>query len=349
MKALIPLAAAALALQAGGLATDYSAARTLKCSVETALELETTVFTMERDGEPLGGGFGAGGTSLEQRTVEESFRVLEHADGAPTKVRRAFETVQRKTASEMGGETSENEEQGPLQGVTLELALEDGEVAVEVVEGRKPDQEAVLQGHALTLAWDGLLPPGDAAEGESYDLEPQAILRALSLDLDGAYFPRPERAEGGADVQGGRDGNWRSSPGRRPSALRNLATAKWEGTATRKGEVEEDGVACVEIALKLKAEGELEAFSFGGGGPRGGRAAELPAGPAAADNTIEAELAGRLLFALEGRHPVLLELEGEVSTVRHGEFERNGSKMVTHSEQEGTLTLHARLAAEKEQ
>ena len=117
MKALIPCAAAALALQAGGLATDYSAARTLRCSVETALELETTVSTMERDGES-GPGFGAGATNLERRTVEETFRVVEHADGAPTKVRRAFETVQRKTASEVGGETNENEEQGPLQGVT---------------------------------------------------------------------------------------------------------------------------------------------------------------------------------------------------------------------------------------
>jgi hypothetical protein len=333
MKALIPLAASLAAL--GGASTDYTAPRTLRVLAETSLELETTAFTMERDGEPVEAGFG-GGSSLEERTVEQTFRVLAHEDGAPTKVQRAFETVERKTTSEMRGESTEHEEEGPLQGVTLELTLDGGEVEVEVVGGTAPKAESALKGHSLTLSFDALLAAGDAGGDEAFDLPAEAILTALALDLEDALFPRPETPEGGEGRRG--------FSGPRPSALRNLARAEWKGTATPRGEVEHEGVPCLELGLKLEAEGELEPFSFGGGSRRG-RMPEA-GGATAAENTITAKLEGRLLFAKEGRYPVLFEVEGSVSTVRDNDFERDGSTTHTHSEQEGTLTLRTRLSAE---
>jgi len=343
MKSLLLLASAStLAAAALGtsLQTDYTQTRSLVMTATTSLEMETTVSTMEVDGEPVDrGGFG-GGASLEERTVEQTYQVLAHSEGKPTKVRRAFGTVTRATTSETGDRTSEGGGDGPLAGVVLELTLEDGETAVEVVDGSEPDQESCLEGHGLTLAFDGLLPEGEVEADESWELSSEAIQRALGLDREDAYFPREEADQGD---EGGRRRGRRD----RGSALRSLIGAEWEGEATFQGETDHDGVACYAIGVEFEASGELpETGGFGRGG-RGGRALGLPAAPAA-ENTITAELEGRLLFSKEDGRPVLFEVEGSVSTVRDNEFERGESMMRMRSEQEGTLELRVEIAVESE-
>ena len=351
MKALLSLASLSLIavppIESADVATDYAREHTLRVTALTSLELETTAFEMTRDGEPVGGGFGGGGNaSLEERTVTQTYRVLERDEGSPTRVQRAFETVSRSTTSERGDQTFEGGGEGPLQGVTLELRLEDGELVTEVVDGDEPSEEAALEGHSLTLVLDGFLPEGSVEDGDSWDLESDVLLHALGLDMEQALFPPEERAEpeeGGE--RGGRRGGQRGGAPR-GSNLRPLTTATWSGKATFKGAGDHDGEDCVEIALELEAEGELPQRNAGGGGRRGGRMVGLAAGMPAAENTITCELEGSLLFSTEGGHPLLLELEGTVSTVSHNEFQRRESTMTMHTEQEGSLEIRVVLERE---
>jgi hypothetical protein len=353
MKALIflfvhfPLAALLLCAPAEMSGTDYSSKRTLNIVRSASLEMETTEFSIERDGEPIGSNFMGGSSSLEERTIEESFTVLEQTEGRPTRVRRAFETITRDTTSEMGEETMESSSEGPLQGVTIEVFLEDDEVLAEVVDGDEPDDEAVLEAHSLTLTLDGLLPEGEVEEDDAWDLESDAIRTALGLDLEDAYFPREERTEeeDGGEGRRGRRGSWRTS---RSSAMRPLLGLEWSGEATYEGETEHDGVTCMEFALEIEAEGELEDPSFGGG-RRGGRAPQPVLGAAPLETTITVELEGRLLFNAEDGLPVLLDLEGTVESVRHSEMDRGESTITTHMVQEGAFVFRVEISAESEE
>jgi hypothetical protein len=244
MKPFLPAAAVVAALVSAGTGTDYTAKRALAMVAHTSLEMESTT-RMEVDGQPIDRAGGDGG-SLEERTVEQTYKVLAHAEGAPTKVRRAFGTVTRKTTTNMGERSFDGGGDGPLNDVTLELTLdEDGDVITAVVDGSDPAQESALNGHRLTLAFDGLLPLDDVAADATWDLESAAILRALGLDLEDAYFPIPPTDDTGDLAQP------RGSRGARGSALRGLAGCTWKGEATFKGETEHDGIACLEFAVEL--------------------------------------------------------------------------------------------------
>lgn len=348
MKALIPLAALLLCAPAKMSGTDYTSKRTLNIATSVSLEMETTEFTIERDGEPVGSNFMGGFSTLEERTIEESFTVLEQTEGRPTRVSRSFETIQRETTSDMGEETMESDSEGPLQGVTIEVFLEDGEVLAEVVDGDEPDDEAVLEAHSLTLTLDGLLPEGEVEEDDEWDLESDAIRAALGLNLEDAYFPREERTgedDGGEGRRGRRGGSWRTPRG---SALRPLLGLEWSGEATFEGETEHDGVTCLEFALEIEAEGELEDPSFGGG-RRGGRAPQPVLSAAPLETTLTVELEGRLLFNAEDGHPVLLDLEGSVESVRHTEMDRGEMTMTTHMVQEGAFEFRVEISAESDE
>ncbi len=338
MKNLAIALPAALLLNAGTPETDYAAERTLRLVAETTIAMETTEFSMTRDGEPVEAR-GGSGASQEQRTIVQTFRVLEHEDGAPVRVRRSFEKVTSKTERERRDGTTESELECPLDGVTLEISLEDDEVVVEVVDGGEPDDDAVLEGHGLTLSLDALLPEGDVAEGDSWELEGEAVLRALDLDLDAAFFPVPAPTEPAEGERRGRRGGGRSS-------ARLLVEAEWSAEATLKAtDTEHEGLECLEIALELDGEGELAPRQLRFGGRRG-RVLEPGDGALATDNDYSIEIEGRLLFsAAEGR-PVLLDLEGSISTSRYSEFDRGESSMTMRTAEEGSFEHRVEVTAE---
>ena len=96
---VLPVAVLALA---GGqeLTTNYAHEETLAIEIESSFVLETTDFSMERDGEPVEGGFGGGrGPTSQTRSVSLRDTILEHEDGAPTKVRREFAPPSRPSPS----------------------------------------------------------------------------------------------------------------------------------------------------------------------------------------------------------------------------------------------------------
>lgn len=189
------------------LSTRYAAEHALRVESETTLKLETTAMEMKRDGEPVEGRGGAGGGSSESRKCVQVDRFLECSDGRAMRLRRSFESVDGDLEASFGGESRSSAIDSPFSGVTLELTRDEGgEVAVEVVEGDGPSDEA-LSGQALELCLDALLPPGEVEAGDSWALDSAAVLRALALDVGAGMYPRPqeERSEGrGGGGRGGR-------------------------------------------------------------------------------------------------------------------------------------------------
>ena len=344
------LAAAALFIASDGLESRYDVGRAVRVEAETRIALETTAFDMERDGEPVESPFDPiGQRMVDERTIVVVDRVLEAAEGAPTRLRRSFESV---TASNLvpapdGERTIERE--CPLDGVTVELALEDGDVRASVVEGDEPDDATLLEGHHLTLALDALLPSTGVEVGASWELDADAIRIALGFDLEEKLFPRPQRPdrpEGGGEGGGRRGGPRGGAQGGLSGVLRD---ADWKGTATLKAlDHQEEGVegACALIELELSCDGDLPEPQFGGG--RGGRerSAAPPSAPGAVAGTFEVELKGHLAYSKGLGLPVALELEGRIETEQTMERSRGESSMRMHTEQSGDIRHVVRVTLE---
>ena len=79
MKSFV-LPVAVLAFAGGQeITTDYSHETTLAIEIESSFVLETVDFSMERDGEPVEGGFRGGrGPTSQTRTVSLRDTVIEH-------------------------------------------------------------------------------------------------------------------------------------------------------------------------------------------------------------------------------------------------------------------------------
>jgi hypothetical protein len=327
-----------VALAAGdSYSTDYGRDRALRVEVESSATSETTDMSIEVDGEPMEGReFGGSGSSAEKRVVYVD-RVLERDGSAPSKVHRSFEEIEGTSVMSLGENDMESSNSTPLAGVTLEITEEDGEVTVEVIEGDAPDDDTLLEGHLPGLALDALLPDEEVDVDDAWDLDSDAVLRALGLDVERALFAPPARddEEGG----GGGRGGGRRWGGRRGGGGFPMSRVEWEGSATLAAVDEElDGVACVRIHVEIESSGELEEPERGGGGGGRGRAFDPTAASATAlETTYNVTLKGDLWFSAELGMPLRLEIEGENSVESVTERERNESVLRISRTQEGTF------------
>jgi hypothetical protein len=319
-------------LATGELRTKYDTERALRITHETELTLETTDFSMERDGEPVDTSrFGGGDASATTTRVVHIDRVTALGDGVPSALQRAFETAERAGA--------DDSTDSPLAGETLVLAMdEDGEVTAELESGASPDQDSVLAGHRLTLALDAFLPADGAEPGDSWTLDAEDVLEGLGITQSTALFPRPEWGGGGGGERG--EGR-RGPPGGRGAGTVNriLAAAEWDASASLEEDTTDvDGIECLVIALTLEGDGELEDEGFGGG-RRGGRAFGATSPTAAVLATeFEIDLKGRLLYSTDLGRPVRLEIEGDYSLEMEMTREREDSSMTIYRAQEGSFT-----------
>ena len=129
------LAVVFLAPAGADLETNYTKDRALHVASVSTFAMETTDFSMERDGEVVDRPFGGSGSRTTKR-VETVDRVLEHEEGAPTRVRREFLAAGLESVTAFGDQEMEDERDGPLAGVTIEIAIGDnGDTEIEVVEG----------------------------------------------------------------------------------------------------------------------------------------------------------------------------------------------------------------------
>jgi hypothetical protein len=327
------------------LSTQYAPERAFRVEATTTLKMETTASRFERDGEPVDrGGRGGGGAEMTRHAIHVD-RVLAADEGRPTKVRRAFEEVAATASVSFGGESRELESDCPLSGAVIELTADGDDVEVEAVEGSPPAE--ALEGHRPRLALDALLPEGEVAVDGSWTLGNEAIRRALGLDVAKALFPPPAPPEDGGGERGGRGGG-RGMRGGGDGRL--LEQAEWEGKATLAAlDDEHEGQACARIEIEIEASGELPEPQFGGfGGGRGG--AFQPEGRALVlrENTYEIRLEGKLLFALETRLPVLLELEGQARHETKTERTVRDSTIYMETTREGALQHRVTVSRHEE-
>ena len=263
--------------------------------------------------------------------------VLEGTAGEPKRIKRTFETLHDESSFSFGEEERSDERDFPLQGVTLELAREeDGTVSSELVEGTKPDDDALLEEHELALALDALLPSGEVEVGATWELEDAAVQRAFATALDKKLFADPPPEESGGGERGSGRGSGRG-PGRGGPG-RSLGLVVWKGTAKLEAlDAEHEGASCARITLTLEGSGDVPEPPSRGPGGRG--FALLAPALSALEGKVEGELEGELLFSLEHARPLLLKLEGELRIENSFEREREGRRFSMHSEQSGDVSL----------
>jgi len=335
--------------------TEYSAERELLIESECTLDMEQVAFEIVRDGEPMEMPDRGDMGSSETRTVvvRETIQDVDK-EGAPIEQLRAFESVELSSIQFMGENEMANDREGRMHEVTLALKVEDGETLCEVEDGVEPDEEDALEGHQLGLALDFALPTEGVEEGTTWELDNDSVRAILGLDVERALFGgrpgRPEGDEGGHGRGGGR-GGWRGGGGSRSGGFSTLVQAEWEGEATLEAAEEDlDGVKCCVIALSFEASGEFEPpeREWGGGRGRGGRAFGLDFNESSAVVGVayEVELEGKLWFAIEEKHPVQLEIEGDVSVVTETVREWGESSMEMYREMEGELELTVTITEE---
>jgi hypothetical protein len=315
------------------LATKYVAETKYSVESKFELSLETTEMKMERDGEPMEPRGGGGGSTVKRHSVWTD-QVLAAVDGKPTKMRRTFDGLEQTTTTKTGESEREVSSDTPLLGLTLELELDEaGKIGVTVVDGDAPSEAALLDGHALALQLDALLPAEPIEDGASWDLDQNAIRTVLGVDLQEKLFVRQPTGEAGAEGAegGGARGN-RGGGGGRNNRIFNLA--EWSGEAKLQGEEEVDGIACWVVALEIKGEGELPAPEVRAGGRRG---QWLSSAAPARGNPFEIELAGALKFAKAEHRPVALELTGSARLESNMERTIQESTLRIRSVQEGTI------------
>lgn len=331
---LIALTAVLLPLGAD-LTTNYSTEHTLRVQTDTEFSMETTESFVEIDGEQQPDRGRGGMSSEESRSVVTLDTVLAAEAGVPTRVRRVFDSIESSGSMMFGENERELEHDTPLAGLTLELTDE----GAKVVEGDEPDDEAVLEGHSMTLALDAFLPEEATEVGTTWTLDGDQMMRAFSLDLERALFVRPERGgERGEGERGGRrGGRGRRGGGGSPSML--FAEGDWTATATLESLNEEhEAGTCAKISLELSCAGEMPEPEFGGGrggGPREGSVSIPTEGLRPLENSFEVKLEGTLYFLVEERIPVQLEVEGTLASQRTMERSTERGDFFMYNAQEG--------------
>jgi hypothetical protein len=177
----------------------------------------------------------------------------------------------------------------------------------------------------------------------TWELDSDAVKRALRLDVSEGLYPRPERPEGGGGEGEGRRG--RGGRGMRGNT-NFLQQAEWHGKAKLVAtDKDVDGTPCAVIEIKVEASGDLPEPEMGGG--RRERMLEPGAGIfPAAKSTYDVSLEGKLLFSTKAKRPVSLDLEGTAKTESEREMKREEHSMKFHVVMEGDITYKVAVSEE---
>lgn len=352
MKTITCLLLSPLALFGTTISTDYTAERSLRVERVMTVSSEVVDMVMVVDGEEREGGFGGGGANERELTITTIDKVLAHDEGAPTKVQRTLETISLEGSMTFRDEPQDFERSSESEGLVLILSLaENGDLEVEVKDGDEPegvDFASLL----MTQEIDALLSGEELDEGDSWDLDAEALVAGLGLGLEGALFGRAERTEErgerGERGGGGRRGGGGGRSGFNGAAMSNL---DWEGEATWTDKTEDvDGVECIVISLEIEAEGTLPEREFGGRGGRGGGGGLWsPLGInsiSALETSVELELEGQLLWSIKEQRAVSLSLSGDFVQDMERNMSRGDREMSMSSTTEGEIEIEVTISAD---
>jgi hypothetical protein len=257
-------------------------------------------------------------TSLKLVVTDEYVSVK---DGAPRKLVRTFDNLDHEVAMpmsmEMMGETMEVDMHAtgtsPLEGkqVTFTWDADAGVYKKAYPEGDDGDVD-LLDALAEDMDLRAFLPSGAVAEGDSWDVEPQAVLDALFPGGDLAFHMESDGDEapmggGGADSFPPPSAVWQDLDG-------SSVSAKFAGTR----EVDGQRVAVIEIEVELEGTGDLTDFMAEQIAEQMPEGIEAEVGGADVESAIEAK--GELLWNLSAGHAVSLSFEGEQSSIMNQSF-----------------------------
>lgn len=175
------------------------------------------------------------------------------ADGQPSRMQRTFETIKidisGETVMDMMGETQEEtlagEGSSALEGMTVLFNLKDGEYQKTWPKDEEGNDE-LLEGLVEDVSLRTLLPTEEVAEGESWDIEPKALIELLA---PGGNLSMDLEMTGGDDAMNmGPDADMMSN-------MREMLSGELEGTFTGKlsgyREVEGARLAVIELEIEL--------------------------------------------------------------------------------------------------
>ncbi|MDE0903363.1 MAG: hypothetical protein OSB42_01930 [Planctomycetota bacterium] len=185
--------------------------------------------------------------------IQVSDTYISMADGQPTRLKRTYDTVQTnltgETAMEMMGEAQNESILGSgtsaLEGETVLFSLKDGEYSKAWPEGAEADDD-LLEGLLEDISLRGMLPTGEVAEGESWDIELDILLDVMAPGGDLSMEMEMDGQEGSMGM--GPDADMMSD-------VRKLLSGNLSGSFTGKlsGYREVDGakLAVIEIEFEI--------------------------------------------------------------------------------------------------
>ena len=325
---------ATLVLDAMG--TKYTEKRVFDVSYSTETVTENLKTEVIRDGEPMDrGGRGGGRGRTQSYELVYTDTVMAAADGAPSQVKREFDTVGGETIIDGRDEPIERSLESAFEGVTLMLTDGEDGVEIEVTDGVAPDAER-LDGHSLRLPLDSLMPEEDVEAGGEWEIDGAALMSAMGLGIQRKLVDRPER-EGRGGREGGRGGGGGGRGGRQRGGNDGgggnpLANGNWDVTGTLTDETRDvDGLECAVIKIAAEVEGEPE-----GGPEREGMTRE---------SSYSGEFEGELLFCVAEGHPVSFELTGSYELSSDSSFDSDRGSMEMSRVDETTFTINVTVAA----
>ena len=316
---------------ADGLTTAYTEDLVLVQQNESTLE-QTIRRTVVLDGieVTVKGGDDIVVSFHRSRTQTDHF--LEVDDGRPVKLRRVFGEISQDRNIALGKSGDENEETmtGVVEGLTLLIEVdEDDQTTATVEDGEVEDR--YLEHFLVSYETDLLAPPGEAEEGDSWELGTEALERLFGLLPSPTYF-EPDREQGEVDIE---------------EVFREATreAAELEGEVTWNATEERDGLSCALLTFEMSMEtSDFDASAFAPAmfGMRDDVALE----DATAQVVFETE--GSFWFAIEKERPVALKSEGEgtVTLSVHTASPHDGDRTVTfgleiEQEESGTDTWSA--------
>ena len=300
------------------LRTEYRVGRELVVKTTSTMTLEATFHDLFLRGEWRDVNMG-GISSASTRRTRERLGVRKVSGGAPTRVQRTFLEAERLAEVVTGGRRSEARQASHLVKKVLDVELREGRVEARVLDGDPRKPSPALEGHGLELGLDALLPGEPVVEGAAWEIDSAAVQRAFGWNRTAPLFGAfPDRL-GEVDYV---------HPG-------DLGSLEWCGIGTYRGITELRRVPVHEVELTFEAEGV----------PRGIATVRAMGGQAKAKadpptgNTLSCSLRGRLWVSVEGRHPVRMELEGEVQLSYLNALHNADPAVTVGLRREGTLEI----------
>ena len=241
--------------------------------------------------------------------------VLESADGRPTKVRRTLEEL-REVMVDDGTETQKT---GPLEGRTLLLTEEDGELSAELEDEGDEVGAEFLADQRLTRDADLLLPHGAVEVGDSWTLEEDDLRLFFGLEAAPLWFEPDEEDEDEA-FQDALD-----------------EASQISGTARLLESEERGGFECAVIAFEIEVEATVDDLAALGMGPEEGMEG------ATGSVTIRLHCTGKLWHAQSEQRAVEIEqdVDGTMTMLMEMRVQADDEEFVMTLRMEGTVAAES--------